>query len=150
MNKRRLIILAITSYVCIGLFVSALSLALSFNKNEIPVDVTMDGDGNVVGRQMLELTPCLDNSYCGSHGFCTENGYCDCLEPYISISTTSKYSNGEDTCNYKAKRKLNTFLFSFLLGEFGADWFYLCEGHGGCINSFLTNITIHRYCGRNI
>lgn len=50
---------------------------------------------------------------------------CKCDECYINYDGNH--------CSYKKKSQLITFLLSFLIGEFGADWFYLARGNAGYI-----------------
>eukprot|EP00092_Neocalanus_flemingeri_P039788 GFUD01043331.1.p1 GENE.GFUD01043331.1~~GFUD01043331.1.p1 ORF type:complete len:158 (-),score=26.49 GFUD01043331.1:116-589(-) len=82
-----------------------------------------------------DCTMCLDQGTCRQPS--STSNSCICVAPYID-------QQGEDSvifenriiiiaCNYEAKRKLVTFLISFLLGGIGADWFYLSSGDAGYI-----------------
>lgn len=62
---------------------------------------------------------CSHNDECGK-GLCAEN-VCVCNEGYTSF--------GETACEYEQNTKLSTFLLSFFLGSFGADWFHLARGN---------------------
>ena len=48
------------------------------------------------------------------------NSTCVCDQGYASLNA--------DYCKYQQKKKLVAFVLSFLLGTFGADWFYLAAG----------------------
>jgi hypothetical protein len=61
---------------------------------------------------------CNTDAEC-NNGKCSSN-QCKCDAGYTT------YMN--QTCNYKQKEKLTAFLLSFLVGAFGADWFYLADG----------------------
>lgn len=54
-------------------------------------------------------------------GICSQSSSCVCKKSYINYNNAS--------CIYKQKSKLSAFLLSFLLGPFGADWFYLANGN---------------------
>ncbi len=65
--------------------------------------------------------PCTTDAEClaPANGKCT-NGFCDCKKPWMN-------QDGKG-CAYQGRSKLVTFLLSFFLGIFGADWFYLSYG----------------------
>lgn len=66
---------------------------------------------------------CQSDADC-NNGKCNTN-ICVCLTGYVTFKN--------DTCNYKQKEKLTTFLLSFIVGGLGVDWFYLAEGNSGYI-----------------
>lgn len=66
---------------------------------------------------------CANDKDC-NYGKC-QNNTCKCDEGYI----THSISEGE--CSYEQKEKLTAFLLSFLIGNTGADWFYLARDNGG-------------------
>ncbi|CAF0850185.1 unnamed protein product [Adineta ricciae] len=52
---------------------------------------------------------------------------CKCDRGWINSKDQTNY------CNYEQKSQLASFLLSFFLGLFGADWYYLSVGNGGYI-----------------
>jgi len=74
---------------------------------------------------------CHADSDCNNNGECQLNSqgttYCNCDDGYIT-------TNDDGLCGYHQRRKLVAFLFSFFLGSYGVDWFYLYNnGNGGYI-----------------
>ena len=69
-------------------------------------------------------TPCVSDDDC-NNGAC-KNKTCACFSGYITFKQNQ-------TCEYKQKNKLVSFLLSFFVGGIGVDWFYLAEGNGGYI-----------------
>jgi hypothetical protein len=64
------------------------------------------------------VTSCTTSSEC-NNGVC-RSSVCVCNSDYATFNN--------ETCNYKRKEKLTAFLLSFLVGNLGADWFYLSQG----------------------
>jgi hypothetical protein len=61
---------------------------------------------------------CSNNLQCSfPRGQCQPNNECVCSKGWAS--------QDQSPCNYPLKSKQTAFLLSFLLGFFGADWFYL-------------------------
>lgn len=72
---------------------------------------------------------CSSNLSC-VHGICDVNqniSFCLCERGWTFPPDKSKF------CTYQQKSKLASFLLSFFLGGFGADWYYLSSGYGGYI-----------------
>lgn len=68
---------------------------------------------------------CSYSSDCPSHSQCV-SGVCECVKGWTT------WKDGVP-CSYEQKSKLTAFILSFLLGNFGADWFYLSQGDAGYI-----------------
>jgi len=74
---------------------------------------------------------CHSDNDCNNNGVCQLNSqgqtYCNCDDGYIN-------AENDGPCGYHQRRKLLAFLFSFFLGSYGVDWFYLYNnGNGGYI-----------------
>ncbi len=73
-------------------------------------------------------TECSTDSDC-NNGIC-ESLVCNCTTGYVT------YNN--ETCNYKQKSQKTVYWISVLVGNLGADWFYLANGNNvyiivGCV-----------------
>ncbi len=64
---------------------------------------------------------CLYSKDCPPHSQCV-SGECQCVRGWTT------WKDGVP-CSYEQKSKLAAFVLSFLLGNFGADWFYLSQGN---------------------
>ena len=96
-------------------------------------------------RSYAESLTCRDTPDC-NNGKCrveveivngmvqTTHSKCECDKGYI---------NDEDgePCVVEQKDKLAAFLLSFILGYFGADWFYLSHGAAGYIAAGILKLT---------
>jgi hypothetical protein len=69
--------------------------------------------------------PCKKTGDCGE-GTCDEN-VCKCTEGWTDFD--GKKYDGKP-CSYEMKSKWTAFIYSFFLGLFGADYFYLARGSG--------------------
>ena len=78
----------------------------------------------LLGLAQTYSAACITDSQC-NNGKCQSN-VCVCTKGYVTFGGTSP-------CNYQQKDKLTAFLLSFLIGNLGADWFYLAEGNAGKI-----------------
>lgn len=70
----------------------------------------------------VEFT-CTDQKDCNNHGVCINGTVCQCETGWTEGKYATELSLGP--CSYKQSTKKSAFLFSLLLGFFGADWFYL-------------------------
>jgi len=81
-----------------------------------------------------------DTIVCDGHGTCVKNGTTDV---YVCVCE-SGYA--DTNCNYTRKSKLAAFLFSFFLGAFGVDRFYLGYIALGIIKLLIANLQWVPYC----
>ncbi len=81
---------------------------------------------NVTSKLLIFCTRNLDCI----HGICDQSkniSTCQCEHGWT-------YSfNDPNICNYQQKSKFGAFILSFILGGFGADWYYLSVGNSGYI-----------------
>ena len=70
----------------------------------------------------IEIT-CINETDCNNHGVCINGTVCQCEPGWTESKNAAGVPLGP--CSYKQSTKKSAFLFSLLLGFFGADWFYL-------------------------
>lgn len=94
-----------------------------------PEEVESFGDKVFVAAEREFEDQCIFDDDCG-HGKCVlkqtrkdPNGthVCECDQNYID--------HDGQICNYEKKNRVIAFIFSFILGALGTDWFYLAEGN---------------------
>lgn len=76
-------------------------------------------------RQVQENGTSLASLNCNSDSDCN-NGHC--LDSKVCKCEIGFVNHDGKACSYEQKSKTTAFLFSLLLGNFGADWFYLSTG----------------------
>jgi len=80
-----------------------------------------------------------DSSICGINGICT-NFQCFCDSGFVS-----RYA--DQPCQYSQKSQTIAFIISFIVGSFGADWFYLSSGNAGYIVAGVFKLITLGGCG---
>jgi hypothetical protein len=78
----------------------------------------------LVSLNVIDCSDCSTNVSMCNNGTCISN-VCYCLPGFTSFNNT--------ICMYQQKDKLTAFLISLLIGQLGADWFYLSQNNAGYI-----------------
>lgn len=81
---------------------------------------------------------CTYSSDCVAHSQCV-SGECECTNGWTT-------ENDDAPCGYEQKSKWTAFLLSFFIGNLGADWFYLSNGHAGYIVAGVFKLIISCCC----
>lgn len=104
----------------------AVFFCVHYHTCAVPVqktELSPDKKNNITKTGILLSDPqnCQYSGDCPEHSECV-NGKCKCVRGW---------DTGKDGvfCSYEKKSKLTAFLLSFLIGNFGADWFYLAQGN---------------------